>query len=487
MKRMKKLFALLLAVVMMMGLSLTTFAAPQEGPDELEKGTITINDAIPGQTYSIYQIAYLESYNAEKKVYAYKANSDWESWLKTQEEYVSVNAQGYVTWVEDANAAEFAKLALAYAKDNSVVTAIVPQEAPEAGAGETYSTVEFQNLKLGYYLVDSSAGALCSLNTTNPNATIEEKNEVPTIDKEAVNDTDTKSPSVGDTVNFKITINAKPGAENYILHDEMGTGLTLDVDSIKVYVGTLDEGSLLDAANYTLKTSDLKDNCDFEIEFSTSYLDTITTNTTLYVTYNAVINENAVTGTDFVTNKAILDYGDDNHTGEETTTTEVYSFDLVKTDTDNKVLDGAKFELYDAQTNGNKIDLVKTGNGTYRPATAKEVGTPGFESAVIETVNGKATIDGLGSGTYYLEEIKAPDGYNKLAERQSVTIGTADNNATVNDGVYVKDGVHVINEAGSLLPSTGGMGTTLIYIAGAVLVIGAGVLLVVRRRMNAER
>ena len=100
----------------------------------------------------------------------------------------------------------------------------------------------------------------------------------------------------------------------------MVTGLTLDVDSIKVDVGTLDEGSLLDAANYTLKTSDLKYNCDFEIEFSTSYLDTITTNTTLYVTYNAVINENAVTGTDFVTNKAILDYGDDNHTVEETTT-----------------------------------------------------------------------------------------------------------------------------------------------------------------------
>ena len=108
MKTLKRLSSMLLAVFMVMAMAIPAFAT-QEGT--LTGGSITINDAVPGQTYNAYQILYLESYNASQKAYAYKANSAWETWLRTQTSYVSFDSQGYVTWVENADAAEFAKLA----------------------------------------------------------------------------------------------------------------------------------------------------------------------------------------------------------------------------------------------------------------------------------------------------------------------------------------------------------------------------------------
>ena len=502
MKLAKRILTAGVALALTLGLSVPVFAEPA---GEQTGGTITINDAIPGQTYSIYQIAYLESYNAASGAYAYKANPAWQEWLEAQDEYVDVDDQGYVTWVYTqgeggvlvaADAAEFAKAALEYAQtlvgeDGSETEQIAPDDtqiAPAAGENQQYSTVSFTDLLLGYYLVDSSAGALCSLDTTSPTAIIQEKNEVPTIEKDDTNATDTSSPSVGDTVNFQITINAKPGAQNYVLHDSMGNGLSLVANSIAVYVGSVAEGNELENAdnvNYVVTTAGLEPGCDFEIKFTETYLNSITENTTLIVTYSATLTADAIIGEDAVTNEAQLDYGDGSYT-TDTTVTEVYSFDLVKTDEEDKILDGAQFELYDALTGGNKINLVKTSDGQYRVASATEV-TDDFESAVIETVDGVATIDGLGNGTYYLQEIKAPNGYNLLTGRARITISGEDNNATVTDGSYVTGGVQVENVAGSLLPTTGGMGTTILYIAGAALVLGAGVTLVVRRRMNSDR
>ena len=107
MKHTKKLFSVLLTLVMALALTIPAFAAQQ---GTLTGGSITINDAVPGQTYKAYQILYLESYNADANAYAYKANSAWETWLRTQTAYVNFDAQGYVTWV-GADAATFAKLA----------------------------------------------------------------------------------------------------------------------------------------------------------------------------------------------------------------------------------------------------------------------------------------------------------------------------------------------------------------------------------------
>ena len=166
MKNIKKLASLLLALVMVFAMS----AAMAEMQGTLTGGSITINDAVPGQTYKAYQMLYLESYNAEAKAYAYKANSAWETWLKTQTAYVSFDTQGYVTWVGNADPAAFAKLAQVKA---ATMTADAEATAPAATEGATYSTVEFKNLKLGYYLVDTTLGTLCSLDTTNPNVVME--------------------------------------------------------------------------------------------------------------------------------------------------------------------------------------------------------------------------------------------------------------------------------------------------------------------------
>ena len=160
--KMKKIVSLLLALAMVLAMTVTVFAV-QEGP--LTGGSITINDAVPGETYNIYQLLYLESYDVETKAYSYKANSAWKNWLKTQTDYVSFNEEGYVTWVEGADAAAFAKLAQAQV---ATMTADGTAVAPAAAEGAVYSTVKFTDLKLGYYLVDTSLGALCSLDTTNP-------------------------------------------------------------------------------------------------------------------------------------------------------------------------------------------------------------------------------------------------------------------------------------------------------------------------------
>lgn len=485
MKHLKKLAGCLLALVMILTMSNVAVVNAANGTNN-NSGTITINDAIEGHTYNAYQILVLESYDTEKGAYAYKANSNWKSWLKNQTAYVNIDAQGYVTWVKDADAAAFAKAALAHAKATSL-------QADSTKTAES-ATVEFTGLNLGYYLVDTTVGTLCSLDTTKPTIEMEEKNEIPPVKKEVQEDStgswgDDNTAEIGDTVNFKTTITAKKGAQSYILHDEMSAGLTLDGDSIKVQVNGVD----LAAANYTIKTTGLTDGCDFEITFAQSYLDTITADTDIVVTYSAVVNENAVVYDDANTNKTKLTFGEDNRdeTTWDETKTYIFSFDIVKTDDSNKLLAGAEFELYDAQTGGNKISLVREQDGTYRVATDAEAKVAGFVSAVIEAKDGKATIKGFDDNTtYWLEETKAPDGYNKLPGRVEVAFGKKANISTTITGNTWTDGdggVHIVNNTGSLLPDTGGMGTTVLYMAGGVLVIAAGALLIFRRRMHTDR
>lgn len=492
MKLVKKFTSLMLALAMVLTMSVSVFAA-QEG--NLRNGSITINDAVPGQTYTIYQILYLETYDSGKGAYLYKANSAWENWLKSEDgggKYVDIDDQGYVTWNEGADAADFAKAALAYAQTNKLANDGV-QEAPAADEGKEYSTVTFNNLKLGYYLVDSSLGALCSLDTTNPDATIEEKNTETTTEKEVQEDSDgswgdENTAQIGDTVEFRTTIHAKAGAQNYVLHDQMSNGLTLNPDSIKVYVGSVAAGNELGADNYTVKTTGLTDGCDFEIVFKQSYLDTISKDVDLVVTYSAVLNEQAAVSPDANTNGTDLEYGENNRTTWDETKTYTFEFDIVKTDSDKKLLDGAEFELYDAQTGGNKIPLVKVEDGVYRLATDEESEDPNFKSAVIVAKNGQATVKGLDADTsYWLEETKAPDGYNKLDSRVEVKMEEGNLSASIENGTWTEGGVHIINKTGSELPSTGGIGTTIFYVIGGILAAGAGVLLVIKTRKRTSR
>lgn len=469
MKNFHRIASFMLAITMILALSVTAFAAAPEN-----NGKITIDNPVQGQTYSIYRIFDLESYNAESGAYSYKVNEKWGDWAKNQTEYVTVNKQGYVTWVEDADPQAFAKLALTHAKKNSI--------ADDGQLTAADVSVVFENLPLGYYLVDSSLGALCGLDTTHTDAIIKEKNSAPTIDKQVQEDSgsswgDHNDADIGQTVDFQTTVHAKKGAENYVVHDKMSAGLTFVPGSIKIE-------RLTENTEYTVKTEGLDDGCTFEITFTQDYLNTITADTDIVITYSAVLNKDAVIADEVNTNDTKLTYGDSSETEWIQTETKTYRFQLVKTDKDSKVLEGAEFELYDALTGGNKIALVEDEAGIYRVATAEEKTAEGFTSAVIKA--GQATIKGLdGSTAYYLEETKAPDGYNKLDGRQEVRIEKANLDANVTEGnVYERGGVQVINQTGSVLPETGGMGTTLFYVVGGILVVAAVVLLVTKKRMH---
>lgn len=503
MKKARKLITFILAAVMIMSMSLNVWA-------DGETGTITIDGAIEDVTYSVYRILDLVSYNEETGAYSYKAAEGWGNFLRSQEingTYIEIDNNEYVTWIGDEgndteDIKEFAAAALAYAKEAPVsANATDTISGNDENDSAEVVTVTFNNLPFGYYLVDSSQGALCSLDTINTTATIEEKNEAPEMDKKVDETATTNAVTIGEQVEFTVTITVKDGAQNYALHDTMSDGLTYNPNSLQIKI---DENTTVDSEYYTHKyatetaPNNTEDGCTFEILFNDDYLATLDENTVITITYSAELNKNAVIGGAGNTNTAYLAYGEQPDTNGDgtpdgdtpktpdiTTTTYTYSFDLVKTDNNSKVLNGAKFELYDAETGGQKINLVYDAeNGVYRVATQEETTEQDFVSEVITAGNVK--IIGLGNGTYWLEETNPPVGYNPLSAREKVTIDNANLDATVNDGTYDNGGVQIINNTGSELPSTGGIGTTIFYIVGGVLVVFAVVLLVTKKRMKNE-
>ena len=482
MKLTNKLAGILLALAMVLGIAATAFA-------EGETGSITIYDAAVGQTYTIYQILDLESYNNEAGAYAYKATTAWNTFINSgaiKDIYVEVDAQGYVTWKGDADAAAFAKLAQKYAKDNSI--------ANQGSVTATTTTVSFNSLDLGYYLVDTTLGTLCSLDTTNPDVVMEEKNEVPTNVKTVEEDSTgawgaTNDADIGQVVNFKSTITAQPGAENYVFHDKMSEGLTYTGDA-KIYT---DEAMTqeLAAGNYMVNANPT-DSDTFDITFTQDYLNTITAATKLYVKYSATLNENANVGNDGNPNESKLSYGEINQeTGKPGSTTPPSETNTYTWDVDvfkytmngetEKALAGATFTLSKNADGSNPIALVSEGNNVYRVEKTNETDTV---TEITTDATGKFTIKGLDADTYYLTETAAPAGYNKLAAPVTIVIGE---NGVVNGTTEAPQGVDevkVLNQSGTELPSTGGIGTTIFYIVGGVLVVGAVVLLVTKKRMN---
>ncbi len=491
MRNAKRLASLLLALVLIVALAVPAFA-------EGETGSITINDAVVDQTYTAYQILDLESYNASANAYAYKATTAWNTFINSDAikgTYVEVDAQGYVTWKDGADAAAFAKAAQKYAKDNSI--------ANQGSVTATTTTVSFTGLDLGYYLVDTTLGTLCALDTTNPNVVMEEKNEVPTNVKTVEEDStgnygEKNDADIGQTVNFKSTITAQKGAENYVFHDKMSAGLTLDKTSIKVNsVAVTDEdGNDVSGDNYTVSypSGDGSYGCTFEIAFAQSYLDTITQATVITITYSATLNENAVVGLPGNPNESKLSYGVSNSTTgtpsgttpPSETKTYTWDVDVLKYGNGNEtnVLKDAQFVLLNSAKS--KVATVVSGKITGWidvPAAGTDGTVTWPENTVLTTdSNGKIEIDGLDADTYYLREVKAPAGYNKLAEDVQVVI----TGATTVEGklTYTTVVAKVNNQSGTELPSTGGMGTTIFYVVGSVLVLAAVVLLVTKKRMN---
>ncbi|MDD5907688.1 MAG: SpaH/EbpB family LPXTG-anchored major pilin [Clostridia bacterium] len=477
MKHTKKLASLLLALVLAFALAVPAFATG-------ETGSITINDAVVEQTYTIYQILDLESYNASANAYAYKATSAWSAFINSdgiKGTYVEVNAQGYVTWKTGADAAAFAKAAQKYAKDNNITN--------QGSATATTTTVSFTGLDLGYYLVDTTLGTLCSLDTTNPNVVMEEKNEVPvnvkTVEEDSTGNYGEKNDAdIGQTVNFKSTITAQAGAENYVFHDTMSAGLT--------YTGVTGitlNGTTVDASNYTV-TAPAADGDTFDVTFTQAFCDTLKANDQIVISYTATLNENAVIAGAGNPNTSKVSYGDSSntkYTPDSQTKTYTWDVDVFKYTMNSNTetaLAGATFTLSKNADGSNPIALVSEGNNVYRVAKTGETGTV---TEITTDATGKFTIKGLDADTYYLTETAAPAGYNKLAGPVTIVIGE---NGVVNGTTGAPQSVNevkVLNQSGTELPSTGGMGTTVFYVLGGVLVVGAVVLLITKKRMGAEQ
>jgi len=482
MKHLKRIGCFVMALMLLCSLmAVPAFAA--------ETGSITINGVSTKNTYEIYKLLDLESYDTTSGAYSYKVNSAWIGFFDTADamEYIKIE-DGYVTWIEtkssDADVAAFAKLALAYAKEHSI--APVKSSKNDGEFVITENSGKFSDLPLGYYLVDSTMGALCGLTTTNPNASINAKNNAPTIDKQVKEDStgnwgDTNTADIGQTVEFRTTINVHEGAQNFVLHDKMSAGLTFQsVSSIEHVVPGTDTHTV-ESTKYTVKSgTELTDGCTFEVHFSQELCDELETNDKLIVTYTAMVNREAVVANDGNPNDAWLDFGEGHHTTHDSTTTFTYRFDLVKTDSQNTLINGAEFKIYDAETGGNEVAVVLMDDGvTYRRARADETGIP----IVVE--DGKVRVVGFDNGTYYLEETEAPDGFNKLTGRQKFIISDGNLDAVFNDGIFsTGSGVHVVNKSGTMLPETGGMGTTLFYVGGGLMVAVAVVLLITKKRMD---
>lgn len=470
-KTFKKLFAALLAAALVLAMAVPAFAVTNTGTN----GSITIDNAVDGETYTIYRMFKLDSYNGDH--YSYTVENDWKPFFQSGAEgskYITLDDQGHPTWKTGVDSADnsdtvaaLAKAALDWAKEKNIHPAVDAQTS-------TGSDVTFSKLDLGYYLVDSSLGALCGLNTTKPNVTITEKNGQPTIVKkvkDSNNDwADKNNAKIGDTVEYKVEIKVTAGAKSYKVTDTMSEGLTFNSGSLKVTANGAQ------TTNYTLTPT----KNGFTLELPESYVSTLPTDTVIFVTYNATLNTKAVIdGDDGNTNEVTLSYGNHQSTVPSKVTTKSYQFDLVKVDgTNNKLLDGAEFELADGET---KLSFVKDDDGNYRVAAAGEDGA----TTTITVKGGKVNIYGLAGKTYTLTETKAPDGYNKLVTSETVDLTEGSKaHATFDADVYKDGGVVVKNNAGTVLPSTGGMGTTLFYVIGGGLMVAAVVLLVTKKRME---
>lgn len=462
MKNIKKLLSVLFLLVVSFTQVLRVNAAGT--------GTITVNKAIVGETYSIYRILDLETYDKKNEHYIYRANANWKAFVDDANlggkylEAKNENGATYYVWKENANVVEFTKEAMKYAEDNNK-TATASQVA-------TTTTVKFENLDLGYYLVKSSVGALLHLDTTDPNGVVNEKNTVkPDIKKEVKEDStgsygSVNDAQIGDTVEFQTTVTVGAGYTSYVVYDIMSNGLTLNANSIEAYIGT----DKVDASNYTISTTTT--GYTFVLTFKDEFIAKQPIGTNIVIKYSAVLNEKAVIEGAGNDNKTKLTWNDGT-TDEKKTTTYAYVFELVKTDKDKKELSGAEFKLYDKAGNEVKVVLKDEASNTYRVAVEGETG--------VTIKAGKAIIEGLDADTYYLEEVVAPVGFNKLTSKVAVIVTKISK-----DNTFERTSIDVVNYTGKELPETGSTGTTLSVTFGSILVLGFGLLLVTKLRAYKE-
>ncbi len=515
MKKMKRVLGLLMALVLVFSLSSMALAAePQPLSSSTDTSfTITVNPAYSGETYTAYKIfdvTYSDEDSDGNVSYSYTIEGDsaWYNTVSNSGLFTLTQITGtntYVVVVNDDVTGEQIAAALSTIPDGAVVAATATPEFEDNADGSSGSgsvTLDVTSSGAGYYFVTTSLGSVVSIDTTNPTATIADKNPVPGITKQVENvshngeleengdvtEGTEDTAKVGDILEYEITITEAAHKSALCLHDTMTSGLTYyGSEHIHVYLNSVSTPNLVSDGNYTIQDSECEDGCDFEIVFDPEWLDTLSDTDVIIVTYEAVVNEDAV---EVNGNDAHLTYGTNGYSVSVTTETDVYGLDLEKVDGDGNELDGATFTLAYGDSfgdlSGTLVEFYFDGT-TYTVHDAIDQEYAG-EETTTDILVGSATIFGLDAGTYTLTETEAPDGYNKLTSAITVTIAE-DGTVTIsgNDLGSVGEGtttITVVNNAGSILPGTGGIGTTIFYIIGIIIVAGVVVLLITRRRMN---
>lgn len=462
MKKFRKMIGMIMSVLMLWTAAVSVAA---------EQFTIRIINTRVGETYRIYRMMDV-SVNSERDSYSYTIADGWDAFFSTGgagNAYITME-NGYITGLDSSKMEEFGKKAAAYVKTAS------PAEAAPSVTGPQSEVIVFDLSSPGYYLITSTAGSLVSIETTpqSNTVTVTEKTKASTISCEQLGKNPDKTTAMIDAqVQYRNTITIQKGAVNEVMHVETTDGMTFDrIDSITVNGMPLTENT-----DYQLIYGSDGDSCDLHVRFTKDWLDGITASTEVEVTYSVHLNDLAATKPDTETMRTWLSEGEVSVTGVISNTLSTLFFDLIKVESvSEQVLEGACFELYTAAVGGERIDLVKESAGVYHIATAQEKSAEGFTSAVIEA--GRARIKGFcGYATAYLEEIKAPDGYNKVASRIEVTFLKNNKETTMTDNTW-KDsmgGIGVLNSKGAVLPATGGEGNTFFYLFGGALCIIGGI------------
>lgn len=492
MKSIKRIIALLLTAVMTMTMSVTAFAA---GPNCSLTVNVKDGQDLKEQTINLYKLFDVTTSQSDGKTnYAYTVNDTYKVALATTLSIPeSSKNEEFVKKVSGLDSTAVQK----FANDFTATALTEKLGATETSGkiGTSKNSYEFKNLKPGYYLVYVTGGKeiQSSLVTVDGTTEVKLKTEAPNIEKKA----DKETVSIGQVVTYTVTgsVPDTTGYDQYVytIHDELSNGLdfvndangtAVNGNAVKVTVA-FKNATDASAAPTTAKL-DVENNRKMSLDLS----EWVRANQTnkgkeFTVTYYAKVNKDAVVTEK---NSATLEYG--NNPKDTTTTTPseaktpTYSLDINKIKTGSKEqLEGAKFSLYTSDTdakNGTNPIKVKGSNGNY--VVDPESTTTEFES--VKSIDGKGynlRVNGLAEGTYYLVETKAPDGFNKLTAPIVIKI-TKSTDTDVNKWTISKDGtvetdkiIDVENSTGSILPSTGGMGTIAFTVVAALLVLGVAV------------
>lgn len=500
MKYMKKLMTLLAVLTLALAMAVPAFAETTT-----TTYTITINNGTG--TYAAYQIFKGDLHDNTL------SNIEWGDNVTDEGRTKFGNAADKAkTITTEADAKAFAVEVAKYLTD------------PAAGTGTDSITVSGP----GYYLIKNTSVGEGEVFTDYilrvvGDVKVNPKSGKPTLDKQIRhNETGVwgvvGDNQIGDTVEFR-TLTTVPIVSGYtqytyVIHDEMSAGLTSNVRSNEDVTIKVNDETVLDKNYYTVTVDEVNTN---KFTVTVDVLNAIkdgkmVEGNTLYTYYTGILNEKAKVYNDGKQdNKAYLEYSNNPHDHATTNSTPVkvvydwtFKMGVKKVDgADGTPLTDAKFVLSkekncdlgaigdDGQPHNteNLISLIKNSDGSYTVAPA------GYNGSVVNVITaGDITINGLDDATvYYLYETKAPAGYNRLtaAVRFEITATYSDAGdnctsvtATVNNDVQSSVSVNVKNNKGSTLPSTGGIGTTLFYVIGGVLMAVAAVLLVTKKRMN---